>query len=82
MCSWKFLSAPLLVSRYNTCSDSYTITNTLHDAPHEQAYREEIRLVGDDGAEGVTAELLPTDAIWDGVVDVPTSPVPYSAGMG
>ncbi len=55
---------------------SYTITNTLHDAPHEQAYREEIRLVGYDGAEGVTAELLPTDAIWDGVVDVPTSPVP------
>jgi hypothetical protein len=28
------------------------------------------------------AELLPTDAIWDGVVDVPTSPVPYSAGIG
>jgi len=55
---------------------SYTITNTLHDAPHVQAYRKEILLVGDDGAEGVTAELLPTDAIWDGVVGFTTSPLP------
>jgi hypothetical protein len=61
---------------------SYTITNSLHDATHEQAYREEVRLVGDDRGEGVTTELLPIDAIWDGVVDVPTSPVPYSAGIG
>lgn len=52
---------------------SYTTTNTLYDAPHEQAYREEARLVGDDRGEGGTAELLPIDAIWDGVVGVTTS---------
>lgn len=46
----------------------YTITKPLHDAPHEQAYREEVRLVGDDRGEGDTVELLPIDAIWDGVV--------------
>jgi hypothetical protein len=56
---------------------SYTITNTLHDAPHEQAYREEVRLVGDDRGEGGTAELLPIDAIWDGVVVFTTSQVQF-----
>lgn len=56
---------------------SYTITNTLRDAPHEQAYREEVRLVGDDRGEGGTAELLPIDAIWDGVVGVTTSQVQF-----
>jgi hypothetical protein len=61
---------------------SYKITNSLHDAPHEQAYREEVRLVGDDRGEGVTTELLSIDAIWDGVVEATTSPVPYSAGIG
>jgi hypothetical protein len=76
MCSWKFLSAPYSSVDITLVQASYPITNTLHDAPHEQTYREEIRLVGDDGAEGDTAELLPTDAIWDGVVGFTTSPVP------
>ncbi|MPZ06153.1 MAG: hypothetical protein GEU26_07010 [Nitrososphaeraceae archaeon] len=56
---------------------SYTITNTLRDAPHEQAYREEVRLVGDDRGEGGTVDLLPIDAIWDGVVGVTTSQVQF-----
>jgi len=56
---------------------SYTITKPLHDAPDEQAYREEVRLVGDDRGEGDTAELLPIDAIWDGVVVFTISQVQF-----
>jgi hypothetical protein len=55
----------------------YTITKPLHDAPDEQAYREEVRLVGDDRGEGDTAELLPIDAIWDGVVVFTISQVQF-----
>lgn len=56
---------------------SYKITKPLHDAPHEQAYCEEVRLVGDDRGEGDTAELLPIDAIWDGVVVFTASQVQF-----
>jgi hypothetical protein len=33
-----------------------------------RAYREEVRLIGDDSSEGGTAQLLPIEAISDGVV--------------
>jgi hypothetical protein len=46
----------------------YAISATHHDAEHEQAYREEVRLIGDDRGEGGTAQLLPIEAISDGVV--------------
>jgi hypothetical protein len=54
---------------------SYTVTGTHHDAEHEQAYREQVQLAGDDRGEGGTLELIPVDAIWDGVVVFTTSQV-------
>jgi hypothetical protein len=45
---------------------SYTITATHHDAEHEQAYREQVQLVGDDRGEGGTAELIQNGTVSDG----------------
>jgi hypothetical protein len=59
---------------------SYTIAATLHDAPHEQAYRELVQLVGDDtgaGEDGVN-ELIPGGTIFDGTVVFTTSHVSFT----
>jgi hypothetical protein len=58
----------------------YTLSATLHDAPHEQAYRELVQLVGDDvglGEDGIS-ELIPGGTVWDGVVTFTTSQVAFT----
>jgi hypothetical protein len=58
----------------------YTLSATLHDAPHEQAYRELVQLVGDDvgpGEDGVS-ELILGGTVWDGVVTFSNSQVAFT----
>ena len=50
---------------------SYLITPTLHDGPHEQAYRELVELIGVDtlaGEDQVDDIISLTPAFWDGIV--------------
>jgi hypothetical protein len=58
----------------------YTLTATQHDAPHEQAYRELVQLVGDDVGPGEDgqSELIPGGTVWDGVVKFTTSQVAFT----
>src|SRR5436190_22185376 len=59
---------------------SYTLTATLHDAPHQQAYRELVQLVGDDQGAGEDghSELIPNGTIFDGTVVFTTSTVAFT----
>jgi hypothetical protein len=59
---------------------SYTLTATLHDAPHEQAYRELVQLVGDDSGPGEDGhnELIPGGTVFDGTVVFTTSQVAFT----
>ena len=54
---------------------SYTLTATLHDAPHQQAYRELVQLVGDDQGPGEDgqSDIIPGGTISDGTVVFSTS---------
>jgi hypothetical protein len=54
---------------------SYTLTATLHDAEHQQPYREQVQLIGDDRGEGGAAEMIPNGTISDGIVAFSTSTV-------
>jgi hypothetical protein len=58
----------------------YTLSATLHDAPHEQSYRELVQLVGDDVGPGEDghSELIPGGTVWDGVVTFTTSHVAFT----
>jgi hypothetical protein len=60
---------------------SYTISQTLHDAQHEQAYRELVEIIGVDtgepGEDGVD-DVLPGATIWDGVAVFTTSQVSFT----
>lgn len=58
----------------------YTLSATLHDAPHQQAYRELVQLVGDDLGRGEDgqSELIPGGTVWDGVVTFTTSQVAFT----
>lgn len=59
---------------------SYNLNATQHDAPHEQAYRELVQLVGDDtglGEDG-QSELIPGGTIWDGTVVFSNSSVGFT----
>jgi hypothetical protein len=60
----------------------YTVTQTHHDAVHEQAYREVVQLIGDDtpagrGEDGVD-DVIPDGTIWDGTVVFTTSQVAFT----
>ena len=59
---------------------SYTVTATLHDAPHQQSYRELVQLVGDDEGAGEDghSELIANGTIFDGTVVFTTSTVAFS----
>ena len=59
---------------------SYTLTATLHDAPHQQAYRELVQLVGDDQGPGEDgqSELIANGTIFDGTVVFTTSTVAFT----
>ena len=59
---------------------SYTLTATLHDAPHQQAYRELVQLVGDDQGSGEDgqSELIANGTIFDGTVVFTTSTVAFT----
>jgi len=59
---------------------SYTLTATLHDAPHQQAYRELVQLVGDDQGRGEDgqSELIAGGTIFDGNVTFTTSSVAFT----
>ena len=59
---------------------SYTLTATLHDAPHQQAYRELVQLVGDDQGRGEDgqSELIANGTIFDGTVAFTTSTVAFT----
>jgi len=59
---------------------SYTVTATLHDAPHQQAYRELVQLVGDDEGAGEDghSELIANGTIFDGTVTFSTSAVAFT----
>lgn len=46
---------------------SYTIGPTHHDIQHEQAYRELVEIIGQDGEDGV-GEVIPDGIMWDAVV--------------
>lgn len=52
----------------------------MHDAPHEQAYRELVQRVGDDIGPGEDdhSELIPWGTAWDGVVTFTTSRVAFT----
>jgi hypothetical protein len=54
---------------------SYKIDANHHDAEHEQAYREQVQLFGDDRGEGGSMQLIPgpDGNIADGVVVFTTS---------
>lgn len=56
---------------------SFTVQATLHDAPHQQSYRELVQLVGvDEGiGEDGTNELLANGTISDDVISFSTSAV-------
>ena len=58
----------------------YTLTATLHDAPHQQSYRELVQLVGDDEGPGEdgTSETLAGGTIFDGTVTFTTSTVAFT----
>jgi hypothetical protein len=59
---------------------SYTLTATLHDAPHQQVYRELVQLVGDDQGRGEDgqSELIAGGTIFDGNVTFTTSSVAFT----
>ena len=59
---------------------SYTLNATLHDAPHQQAYRELVQLVGDDQGRGEDgqSELIVNGTIFDGTVVFTTSTVAFT----
>jgi hypothetical protein len=59
---------------------SYTLTATLHDAPHLQSYRELVQLVGvDEGAgEDGQSELIANGTIFDGTVTFSGSAVAFT----
>jgi hypothetical protein len=59
---------------------SYTLTATLHDAPHQQSYRELVQLLGDDEGAGEDghSELIPNGTIFDGTVTFSTSAVAFT----
>ena len=59
---------------------SYTLNATLHDAPHQQAYRELVQLVGDDQGPGEDgqSELIANGTIFDGTVVFTTSTVAFT----
>jgi hypothetical protein len=59
---------------------SYTLTATLHDAQHQQAYRELVQLVGDDQGRGEDgqSELIAGGTIFDGNVTFTTSSVAFT----
>lgn len=58
---------------------SYKVSADHHDAEHEQAYREQVQLFGDDRGEGGTMQLIPgpDGIISDGVVVFTTSQVAF-----
>jgi hypothetical protein len=55
----------------------YTMTQSHHDAQHEQEYREVVELIGDDTAVGPgednVDEVIPDGRIWDGTVKFTTT---------
>jgi hypothetical protein len=69
-------------SPFSNTHISYTIAATQHDAPHEQAYREVVQLIGDDtpagpGEDGVD-DIVPGGKMWDGTVVFTTSEVAFT----
>ena len=59
---------------------SYTVTATLHDAPHQQSYRELVQLLGDDEGAGEDghSELIANGTIYDGTVTFSNSAVAFT----
>ena len=61
-----------------TVQVSYTITATLHDGPHEQAYRELVELVGVDIGTGEDGQSEVIGIVSDGTVVFTNSQVQFT----